>query len=286
MSEVSEVTKKLPSFLGIGAMRSGTTWLDNILRSHPDIYLPERRKEIHFFDLYYDKGINWYQDFFPTEEQRQNYQQIGEITPAYLYLPEIPSRIKDSIPNCRFLVILRNPVDRAYSHYGFWVKNSAEKRAFEDLLEQEPEIIGKGMYYQQFERYLQHFPRESFLVLIFEEITQNPLPALEQLSKFLAVDSHKFDLSTTSQKKNASASVLFPQARALACKFRDFLRNNDIDWLWNLAKSSGVNQIFETTGKPLPPLNREIRAKLIDRYSSDVSNLEKLLDIDFSLWKY
>jgi hypothetical protein len=276
-------TKNLPSFLGIGAMRSGTTWLDSILRSHPDIYLPERRKEIHFFDLYYEKGIDWYRSFFNSGDRK--YRQVGEITPAYLYFPEIPSKIKNNLPDCRFLVILRNPVDRAYSHYGFWVKNSAEQRSFATVLEQEPELINKGLYYQQIKRYLEHFPQENFLFLIFEETVSNPQLALKQLAEFLDVDFNKFDLTTVSQKKNASSSIRFPRARALACNFRDFLRRQDLDWLWNIAKSSGMKQVFETTGKPLPPLDRDTKAMLSQRYSAEIENLEKLLDRDLSLWK-
>lgn len=276
-------TKNLPSFLGIGAMRCGTTWIDSILRSHPDIYLPEKRKEIHFFDLYYEKGIDWYRDFFPSSESSN--LQIGEITPAYLYFPEIPLKIKTAIPDCRFIVILRNPADRAYSHYGFWVKNFAEQRPFSEVLEREPEIINKGFYYQQIQRYLEYFPQENFLFLIFEETINNPQLALKQLADFLDVDCEKFDRSTVSQKKNASASVRFPRARALACNFRDFLRRQDLDWLWNLASSSGIKQVFETTGKPLPPLDRETKEMLYRRYSSDIENLEKLLQKDLSSWR-
>ena len=243
----------------------------------------KEEKKFIFFDLYYEKGIDWYRDFFLSSEQ--NYQQIGEITPAYLYFPDIPGKIKNSLPDCRFLVILRNPVDRAYSHYGFWVKNSAEQRSFATVLEQEPEIINKGLYYQQIKRYLEYFSQENFLFLIFEETVSNPQLALKQLAEFLDVDFNKFDLATVSQKKNASSSIRFPRARALACNFRDFLRRQDLDWLWNIAKSSGMKQVFETTGKPLPPLDRDTKAMLSQRYSSEIENLEKLLDRDLSLWK-
>jgi hypothetical protein len=281
-----EKTDNLPNFLGIGAMRSGTTWLDSILRTHPDIYLPERRKEIHFFDLYYDKGIDWYKDFFSAHTKViKKYRQIGEITPAYLYFPEIPERIKTYLPDCRFLVILRNPVDRAYSHYGFRVKNFAEKRTFAQLLEQEPEIKQKGLYFEQISRYLAFFPQENFLFLVFEETIKNPESILKQLAEFLSVEYEKFELSTVSQKKNSSGLVRFPRARALACNFRDFLRDRDLDWLWNMAKSLNMNLVLETEGQQLPSISQEMRAMLLDYYRSDIDNLEKLLQINLSSWK-
>jgi hypothetical protein len=285
MLSSKEKTQNLPSFLGIGAMRSGTTWLDSVLRSHPDIYLPERRKEIHFFDLYYDKGIDWYRNFFPSSKSTENHQQVGEITPAYLYFPEIPKRIKTYLPDCRFLVILRNPVDRAYSHYGFWVKNFAEQRTFSQLLAQESEIMEKGMYFEQISRYLHYFPQENFLFLLFEDIIINPELALTQLANFLSVEYEKFDLSKISQKKNSSELVRFPQVRALACNFRDFLRDRDLDWLWNVAKSFNTNQFLEIKGKPLPFMSQETRTMLLKYYSADIDNLEKLLKINLSRWK-
>ena len=285
MSKTNKKKVILPSFLGIGAMRSGTTWLDGVLRTHPDIYLPERRKEIHFFDRYYDRGIEWYQEFFSFPEQSLQYQQIGEITPAYLYFPEVPIRIKEHIPDCRFIVIFRNPADRAYSHYGFLVKNYAEQRTFPELLDQEPEIFLKGLYGQQLKRYLQYFPLENFLILIYEHALKNPEKALNRLADFLSVEPNKFELSMIKQRANTSGRVRFSGARALACKFRDFLRSKDLDWLWNFAKTSGIERIFETKSKPFPAIETSIRAELISKYESDIAALEKLIGIDLSVWK-
>lgn len=285
MSEISSEQNILPDFLGIGAMRSGTTWLDGILRTHPDLYLPERRKEVHFFNKYYDRGIDWYRDFFLASEEASKYQHIGEITPAYLYFSEVPARIKKHIPECKFIIIFRNPVDRAYSHYGFQVKNYAEKRTFQEMLDREPEVFLKGLYGQQLQRYLQHFSLDNFSILIYEHALNNPEKALNQLGNFLSIDPNKFDLSNVGRKYNASGSVRFPKARALARQCRDFLRSKDLDWMWNIAKTSGVERIFEGKGKSIPPMNPDIRAELISKYESDITLLEKLIGIDLSVWK-
>ena len=83
----------LPTFLGIGAMRAGTTWLHDLLASHPDVFVPARRKEVNFFSFYYERGLSWYERFFPPESEAQNYRAIGEISPIYLYCDPCPERI-------------------------------------------------------------------------------------------------------------------------------------------------------------------------------------------------
>ncbi|NEQ65710.1 MAG: sulfotransferase domain-containing protein [Symploca sp. SIO2D2] len=275
----------LPNFLVIGAMRSGTTWLDGVLRSHPAIYLPRRRKEIHFFSKYYDRGIDWYQEFFPLPAKASEYSQIGEVTPVYIYSPEIPSRIKEHIPNCRFILILRNPAERAYSHYGFLVKNYAEQRSFQELLAQKSDVFLRGLYSQQIKRYLQHFSLENFLILIYEEVMKNQEQALSQLADFLSVDPNQFDPDIIKQKANTSGHVRFSKVRSLARGFRDFLRSKDLDWVWNVAKSSGIEQIFLTKGEPLPSIEPAVKIELLSKYESDIAALEELISIDLNIWR-
>ena len=83
----------LPTFLGIGAARSGSTWLHRLLLSHPDIYVPRQRKELSYFDHDYDRGLAYYEAFFPPANQSSVYRAIGEVTPTYLYCAECPERI-------------------------------------------------------------------------------------------------------------------------------------------------------------------------------------------------
>ncbi len=275
----------LPDFLVIGAMRSGTTWLDGVLRSHPDIYLPERRKEVNFFYRYYDRGIDWYQKFFPSSVQASQYSRIGEVTPAYLYSTEAPIRIKEYIPHCQFIVILRNPADRAYSHYGLKLKNSAEPRSFQEVLCQEQELFFRGLYGQHIKNYLQHFSLEKFLILLYEDVIKNPEYALSKISDFLSVKPNLFARSMINKRANTSGRFHLAKTRILAGKFRDFLRKKDLDWVWNVAKSSGIEQIFFTKGEALPPIEPGVRAELLTKYESDIAVLEELIGRDLEIWR-
>jgi hypothetical protein len=278
------MTGTLPRFLGIGAQRAGTTWLHKQLRKHRDIFLPSERKEIHFFDRYYERGIDWYQGFFPPAREAQKYQAVGEITPKYLYDTAVPSRIHAHIPKCRFLVMLRNPTDRAYSQYGLDVRNQGENRNFSEYVSQKPDVILRGFYSKQLKRYLQYFPLKYFLILIFEQTVEAPEKALKSVADFLCVDFNGFSLERNARKVYSSHRVRFERAFGLARRLGVFLRAKDMDWLVNMVKAAGLPRIFGSRGY-IPPLDSETRANLISIYEKEILALEKLLSIDLTFWK-
>ena len=132
----------LPNFLVIGSARCGTSWLDENLRQHPEVYLPRDDKEVHFFDNKYHMGIEWYERFFEGSEA----QAIGEVTPSYLYYGHVAGRIKEHVPDVKMIALLRNPAERAYSHYWNIVANHKKRNepfdmTFEEKLVQNPKLI-------------------------------------------------------------------------------------------------------------------------------------------------
>ena len=118
---------KLPDFIIIGCQRGGTTSLYNYITSHPDVE-PASQKELHFFDYNFDKGLDWYKDQFPDNKI------TGETSPYYIIHPHAPRRIAQAKPDVKILILLRNPGDRAYSHYNLEVKIGHEKLSFEDAI--------------------------------------------------------------------------------------------------------------------------------------------------------
>jgi hypothetical protein len=133
----------LPTFLGIGVSRSGTTWLHQLLEGHPEVYVP-RRKELAFFSKYYNRGLEWYEGFFPSDTEARRYKAVGEITPIYWFHPDCPRRIAKVPSITKLIMIVRNPVDRAYSDYGLRVKNGAWSGSFEGFLSFRPQAIEWG----------------------------------------------------------------------------------------------------------------------------------------------
>lgn len=206
-----------------GAMRCGTTSLNAYLRSHPQITV-SRPKEVHFFDNQFDRGVDWYLTHFtPTPATRA----IGEATPDYLYSREAPRRIADTYPEIKLLVLLRDPADRAYSHY--WHNRSVAKEdmSFEDALAAEPERISadpqsraaysyldRGRYAEQLERYLQHFATGQILVETFEELQDEPAAVYLRACRFVGVDD-TFRPENLGEQINAYARYRSPALRRL-----------------------------------------------------------------------
>jgi hypothetical protein len=273
-----------PEFLVIGAQRAGTTWLDQRLRAHPDIYLPGRRKELHYFDRYYERGAEWYESFFPNGQAAARYRRIGEITPKYLYDPAVPARIRNDLPGCRMIAILRNPVDRAYSQYALAVRDDGEQRPFLEYASANPDVLQRGYYGRQLRRYHDHFAPGQLLVLIFEEVMAAPEEALRKVASFLDVDAAPFQAVSTSERVNASYRPRYTRVRAAAQRVGEFLRERDLDWFVNVAKELGIPHMFGNAGS-LPPLSPETRRRLASEFEDDVASLETLLGRDLPAWK-
>jgi len=182
-------SRALPDFLIIGAMRAGTTSLYHLIGRHPGVR-PGVTKEVHFFDLNFGKGENWYRAHFPRRPQVSSLDWItGESSPYYLFHPLAARRAAGVLPDARLLVMLRDPVERAYSHYWHSVRYGYEKRPIEQAIEEEAQVVdvedgklrvadarrsfahqhhsylARGRYAEQLEEWFRHFPREQFLIL-------------------------------------------------------------------------------------------------------------------------
>ena len=150
----------LPDFIVIGCQKCATTSLYDYLIQHPNIS-SATEKEIHFFDSNYNVGITWYRSFFPTvfskqfSKLRKEKFVTGEASPMYIFNPIVSKRILSILPNVKLIAILRNPIDRAYSHYNMQVKNGYETLSFEEAIKnEEKRIMGEREKEEQDENYV------------------------------------------------------------------------------------------------------------------------------------
>ena len=199
-----------PNFIIIGSQKSGTTSLASYISQHPQV-LPAIKKETHFWSREFNQGIDWYLAHFPPIPKSQNLI-TGEATPNYLVTDKIPERIYSLLPNIKLLVILRNPVDRAFSQYHHWQRLNWEDRSFEVAINQELEIlkttpkqpqgdrkywrlsgnyIGRGVYIEFIQKWMGLFPKKQFLILRGEDLYQTPDNTMKQVFDFLGLPEHK-----------------------------------------------------------------------------------------------
>jgi hypothetical protein len=233
--------RALPDFLVIGAMRSGTTSLHDLVCRHPQV-LGAIKKEIHYFDLNFTRGEPWYRAHFPRAERLRSRRGItGEASPYYIFHPLAHRRAADLVPGARILAFLRHPIDRAYSHYWHSVQLGEEPFSFEEALRQEtarlsgeerrlladleyvsrPHLrwsyLSRSIYADQLERWLTAFPRRQLLVLEHRAFFEDLEARSRQLFDFLGLDSQPVHLP---KKLNRTAyPPMTPETRMRLLEF-------------------------------------------------------------------
>jgi len=236
-----------------GTQKGGTSALDAFLRQHPEICLPNDLKEVHFFDREeaFRTGNPDYEKYHGHFRPEPQHRTIGEASPIYMYWNAAPSRIQTYNPQMKWILILRNPVDRAYSAWNMERNRSADKLSFEQAVARESErcrealplqhrvysYLDRGFYSKQVHRLFELFGRENCLVLLNEDLQSNHDTTLQSVFDFLGVNN----------------SVKIPQSR-----------------------------VFEHGYEQL--LDEGLRAKLTETFRGDIRELEGLIDRDLSNW--
>jgi len=243
-------SRLLPDFIIIGAPRAGTTSLYAYLIAHPNV-LQATKKETTFFNYAYHANLDWYRMYFPIRKKseikknRKNNQTMitGEATPSYIIDTRVPKRIFEKLPKIKLIALLRNPVDRAISHYHHNVLSGIEPLSFEEAINQEPSRINKsfeeikndkhnyddntasyfyrllsfkpknyfkfsylasGKYYEHIKNWTEVFPENQLLILKSEEFFKDPKSYFKQVQEFL--DLPYFDLG----KYNRHFEITYP----------------------------------------------------------------------------
>ena len=231
-------------FLIIGAQKSGTTSLFKYLVEHPSLYIPQEKELPYFsYDELNANGIDRFLDkYFP---KAQNAQQWGTVTPQYMYDPVVPDRIKFELPKVKLIAILRDPVERAISHYKMNVRRGDEKRpvdkAFHECLEvgsvnNARKLRGRskdeascylvwGEYGRILKRYFELFPPEQILCVQHKELASHPAIVVRAIFEFLGVDAEFLPCNLSKRFHMGGSSV---RTRL----HEQFRRIKIIRWLW------------------------------------------------------
>jgi hypothetical protein len=222
----------LVDFLICGTQKGGTSALDAYLREHPEICMADR-KEVHFFDneKFFSGKTPKYSAYHRMFDSRPSHKLIGEATPSYMYWYEAPRRIWEYNPNMKLIVILRNPIERAYSHWNMQRTRNIEHLTFWEAIQSERErcrqalpyqhriysYVDRGFYLEQLRRIWTYFPKKNILIIRNEDLRSRPHATLQQVSSFLQVDPFR-DLEVKDVHSRAYAS-------ATTDKERDYLRH-------------------------------------------------------------
>ena len=177
-----------PNFIIIGAAKSGTTALKTYLRNHPDIWMPEH--EIHYWNsLYKTKPVSWYYQIFKNKTEKV----VGEKTPNYIFEDGVAERIHDAMPDVKLIVLLRNPVLRAYSEYKMWRREGIEhSKTFKECVEKNTlqfrRYLRKSLYADDIERWKKVFSENQILWIKTEDLYHHRDETLKKVYDFLGVE--------------------------------------------------------------------------------------------------
>jgi len=218
----------LPSFIIIGAKKCGTTSLFHYLSEHPDIGEPTW-KEISYFNIHFAKGKLWYKSFFPISLPKSEPQDLitGEATASYICHPQAPQRIAETLPEVKLIALLRNPVDRAFSHYHHTKRIGREDLDFEEAIAQEKSrvkqlenknqaynytYLSSGLYAEQLKNWLNLFDRQQLLILKSEDFFDHPEAIFQQVLNFLELPNWSLR-NYRKYNYNFSAQMIEPSTR-------------------------------------------------------------------------
>ena len=233
-----------------GTQKGGTSALDSFLRQHPEICMPTTRKELHFFDRETENTDykKYHRNFKPKKKQ---HRVIGEASPIYMYWETAPYRIWKYNPKMKWVLALRNPVERAFSAWNMETKRAHEKLSFAEAIEKEPErcrialplqhrvysYVDRGFYAHQVRRLFNIFGQDNCLILLSDELRNEHQKTLRSVFEFLGVDS----------------SFVPPEASVFEQEYSIQIDN-------------------------------QMHSRLIDIFQFDIKELEKLIGRDLTSW--
>jgi hypothetical protein len=275
------VRGRRPDFLIIGAARAATTSMSAWLSRHPDVFIPQA-KELFFFDREerWSRGIGWYEEQFADG---CGHRAVGESSTSYMVYEHAVRRIADVLPDVRLIAQLRNPVDRAYSHYCYAKAWGVEVRSFEQAVADElegrievagGEYLGRGRYLTLLEMVCSYFPRSSLLVTLFDDVRQHPDDAFRQVCGFIGVDD-TLDVDEVGSQLNASRRAVSSRLWRVTRRFRSPLRSAH-------ARSARLDRLNSRSFEPLDPATRR---RLLEHFEAENRALGEWLGRDLSAWQ-
>ncbi len=288
---------KLPNFFIVGAPKAGTTSLYYYLKRHPEVFMSGIKEPNYFAyeetikqNLYHkEKGVGTLEEYLQLfESVNGRHKAVGEASVSYLFYPAVPEKIKELVPDARIIMSLRNPIDRAFSHYYMEHKLGYVNESLEDIVNRKSshkysklwyqQYIELGLYYEQVKRYIDVFGKDKVKIFIYDELSEDMENMILSVFKFLVIDpsfipelENKYN--TYSTPRNTFFRAIYSQKnlRALARKIIPD------------AKVEAIKNLFLTRRKK-PDRHDETVDLMNVIFKPDIIKLEKLLNKDLSRW--
>jgi len=295
------IPDKRLDFMCIGAAKSGTTWLYHNLSLHPNISL-SKVKEINYFNKYtgedpdilnpnYGKPIEWYHSYFPDSKPGF---LLGEFSTSYLKYLNCAPDLHAYNPKLKLIVILRNPVERVFSHYLFLLQRGfvAPSMSFEEAMTKRKYMLDNSLYFEQLFHYFKLFPKNQIKILWYDDLIHQPEKLYAETLEFLQIEP--FFPSGLKEVVNPTKEVRSRLLNDVLINFSKTFNSGKIAGkikfiLKKLRLGKILNHVFILNSAKPNAERREIneasRKQLQDYFKADIEKLEALLDVDLNTWK-
>ncbi len=281
---IKDVVK--PNLFIIGAMKSGTTSLHNYLKGHPKIFMSEP-KELWYFveEKNWYKGKEWYLDHFRNVGQAEF---IGESSADYTMYPiykGVPEKICHYNPNAKLIYLMRDPVERAISHYWYDVRIGYEKRPIKEAIFSEVKYLNISNYFMQLNLYFELFDHRQIYVETFEKMVLNPVEVVHNILAWLGLDLEEYNFQHIGKSYNSTPEIVeqvkgWGVLHLFRCsKFWDVLHPISPYFLIKVGKKLGYRQVNRKN-----TISKEIYDYLRDHLVENALKLENMLGRNFTEW--
>ena len=276
----------LPNLICPGAPKAGTTTLYNLFSMHPDIYVSDY-KELYYFsnDKIFSKGLGWYMRNFNGYDGKK---YIADVTPFYLASLKAPERMYKQLGgDVKFILMLRNPAERAYSQYLMQYREGKEIRVFEDVISDEYKkdekgsILNNGLYYKNIKRFMEYYPLDNFHIVLTKDMKTDFRKTAKELFAFLGLDDLNSDIEIDANSQfQPRRKFLFKMIKKVPNRYKIMFRK----FFGIQSKENLMRRLVGSDGSDNIPMNEETRKWLQEFYRDDIKFLMELTGKDLSCW--
>jgi len=268
-------------FIAVGPQRTGSTWLHEILKSHPSIDLPIKIKETMFFDRHYHKGNSWLLSHFESTDRDQ---YMGEVAPSYFGSKDALDRIKAECPDCKIIINIRNPIDNAYSMYLHEYSKGRVQGEISHVIKNKPETLRTGTYDEWIPLWQSAFGKNNVCLVWMDEIKKNPKTVHENICKFLNLQTNHFPETLGNKQINTAKVARFPQLTKIGMRIYHLFQKYRMHTVISFCKRIHLDKITFGVGKN-PEISPADYQALAELYSTEIEFLERLSGRNLSSWR-
>lgn len=278
--------KPIPTGLVIGPMRTGSTWLYEYLSSRGDVCLPKDVKETFYFAENYAKSEAWYESHFRHYDPTRH-RGIIDVSPTLFQSDAAPARVRKDLQDPVLMATLRQPIDRAWSHYMHLRQYGATTLDFDAAVRKIPAIIEPSLYAKHLARWLDEFGRDAVRVTFYSDLKQHQAKYVRQVNEAFGLPDAEAEALPSAKVNSGSLPRNLLLARATRHAAAT-LRRGGLHPIVNAGKRMGLANLVYGRSRGAgskPGMRPDTRRYLVERFAKDVDDLERLLDINLDTWR-